>query len=155
MLLIQKSAAAADFGCSTGPDYRRQPVRFRRALVPNLVTVTASLFARREGSDLANVTALRVTQPRRARTPLKEDSLTRRSLAPVRPAYVTGKAFIPFYFAPDRARRAYFYRGLGRVVLAGLPWGDVRAHRAERRQRDGAVEKVSARGMPEGAIMQG
>jgi hypothetical protein len=34
-------------------------------------------------------------------------------------AYVTGKAFIPFYFGPDRAREAYFYRGLGRVVFAG------------------------------------
>jgi hypothetical protein len=34
-------------------------------------------------------------------------------------AYVTGKAFIPFYFGPDRTRRAYFYRGLGRVVFAG------------------------------------
>ena len=34
-------------------------------------------------------------------------------------AYVTGKAFIPFYFGPDRTRRAYYYRGLGRVVFAG------------------------------------
>ena len=33
--------------------------------------------------------------------------------------YVTGKAFIPFYFGRDRWRRAYFYRGLGRVVFAG------------------------------------
>jgi hypothetical protein len=33
--------------------------------------------------------------------------------------YVTGKAFIPFYFGEDRWRRAYFYRGLGRVVFAG------------------------------------
>ena len=34
-------------------------------------------------------------------------------------AYVTGKAFIPFYYGPDRTRRAYFYRGLGRVVFEG------------------------------------
>jgi hypothetical protein len=34
-------------------------------------------------------------------------------------AYVTGKAFIPWYFGPDRSRRAYFYKGLGRVVFAG------------------------------------
>ncbi|HLK10233.1 MAG TPA: hypothetical protein VKW76_02525 [Candidatus Binatia bacterium] len=33
--------------------------------------------------------------------------------------YVTGKAFIPFYFGPDRTRVAYFYKGLGRVVFAG------------------------------------
>lgn len=33
--------------------------------------------------------------------------------------YVTGKAFIPFYFGPGRARHAYFYRGLGRVVFDG------------------------------------
>ena len=34
-------------------------------------------------------------------------------------AYVTGKAFIPWYFGRDRSRRAYFYRGQGRVVFAG------------------------------------
>jgi hypothetical protein len=33
--------------------------------------------------------------------------------------YVTGKAFIPFYFGPDRTRVGYFYRGMGRVVFAG------------------------------------
>lgn len=33
--------------------------------------------------------------------------------------YVTGKAFIPWYFGPDRSRRAYFYKGMGRVVFAG------------------------------------
>jgi len=34
-------------------------------------------------------------------------------------AYVTGKAFIPFYYGEDRWRRAYFYKGVGRVVFAG------------------------------------
>ena len=34
-------------------------------------------------------------------------------------AYTTGKAFIPWYFGSDRWRRAYFYKGLGRVVFAG------------------------------------
>ena len=34
-------------------------------------------------------------------------------------AYVTGKAFIPYYFGRDRWRRAYFYKGMGRVVFAG------------------------------------
>jgi len=32
-------------------------------------------------------------------------------------AYVTGKAFIPYHFGPDHSRRAYFYKGLGRVVF--------------------------------------
>jgi hypothetical protein len=34
-------------------------------------------------------------------------------------AYITGKAFIPWYFGRDRHRIAYFYRGMGRVVFAG------------------------------------
>src|SRR6185503_2634516 len=33
-------------------------------------------------------------------------------------AYVTGKAFIPWYFGRDRHRVAYFYKGEGRVVFA-------------------------------------
>jgi hypothetical protein len=33
--------------------------------------------------------------------------------------YISGKAFIPWYFGRDRWRRAYFYRGLGRVVFMG------------------------------------
>ena len=31
--------------------------------------------------------------------------------------YVTGKAFAPWYFGPDRSRRAFFYEGVGRVVF--------------------------------------
>ena len=34
-------------------------------------------------------------------------------------AYVTGKAFIPFYYGADQWRRAYFYKGVGRVVFVG------------------------------------
>src|SRR5262245_14767532 len=34
-------------------------------------------------------------------------------------AYVTGKAFIPFYYGRDRTRQAYFYKGQGRVVFEG------------------------------------
>jgi hypothetical protein len=34
-------------------------------------------------------------------------------------AYITGKAFIPFFYGQDRWRRAYFYKGVGRVVFAG------------------------------------
>lgn len=34
-------------------------------------------------------------------------------------AYITGKAFIPYYYGRDRSRQAYFYKGLGRVVFQG------------------------------------
>lgn len=33
--------------------------------------------------------------------------------------YISGKAFVPFYYGPDRTRRAFFYKGMGRVVFAG------------------------------------
>ena len=33
--------------------------------------------------------------------------------------YVTGKAFIPWYFGPDRSRTAYYYKGQGRVIFSG------------------------------------
>ena len=42
--------------------------------------------------------------------------------------YVTGKAFIPFYFGQDRWRRAYCYRGLGCVVFAGGGGFSMNAH---------------------------
>lgn len=32
--------------------------------------------------------------------------------------YVTGKAFIPFYFGEDRARIEWRYKGMGRVIFA-------------------------------------
>jgi len=32
--------------------------------------------------------------------------------------YVTGKAFIPFYFGEDRARVEWRYKGMGRVIFA-------------------------------------
>ena len=34
-------------------------------------------------------------------------------------SYVTGKAFIPYYFGPDSHRVAHYYRGMGRVVFSG------------------------------------
>jgi hypothetical protein len=34
-------------------------------------------------------------------------------------AYVTGKAFIPWYYGGDRHRVAYYYKGMGRVIFAG------------------------------------
>jgi hypothetical protein len=39
-------------------------------------------------------------------------------------AYITGKAFIPFYYGPDQSRFACYYRGKGRVIFAGgNQWG--------------------------------
>jgi hypothetical protein len=39
-------------------------------------------------------------------------------------AYITGKAFIPYYFGPDQSRFACYYRGEGRVIFAGgNQWG--------------------------------
>jgi len=47
--------------------------------------------------------------------------------------YVTGKAFIPWYFGDDVTRIEWHYKGLGRVVFTGGgAWG----------QRGGAVEWV-------------
>jgi hypothetical protein len=34
-------------------------------------------------------------------------------------AYVTGKAWIPFYFGSDRNRYELFYKGWGRLIFAG------------------------------------
>jgi hypothetical protein len=39
--------------------------------------------------------------------------------------YITGKAFIPWYFGPDRSRIAYYYKGQGRVVFAGGSIGNM------------------------------
>ena len=39
-------------------------------------------------------------------------------------AYVTGKAFIPFYFGSDRHRFEMTYKGQGRLVFAGGGMGD-------------------------------
>ena len=38
----------------------------------------------------------------------------------VRP-FITGKAFIPWYFGPDRTRTAFYYKGQGRVIFSGDP----------------------------------
>ena len=47
--------------------------------------------------------------------------------------YVTGKAFIPFYYGDDVSRIEWHYKGLGRVVFTGGgAWG----------QRGGVVEWV-------------
>ena len=42
--------------------------------------------------------------------------------------YVTGKAWIPFYFGSDRQRYEMIYGGLGRLIFAGGNVGDPSAH---------------------------
>ncbi|HEY2254743.1 MAG TPA: hypothetical protein VGI11_03825 [Variovorax sp.] len=39
-------------------------------------------------------------------------------------AYITGKAFIPFYFGSDRHRFEMVYKGQGRLIFAGGGFGD-------------------------------
>ena len=40
-------------------------------------------------------------------------------------AYITGKAFIPFYFGGDRHRYEMTYKGWGRLIFAGGSFGDL------------------------------
>lgn len=40
-------------------------------------------------------------------------------------AYITGKAFIPFYFGGDRHRYELTYKGWGRLIFAGGSFGDL------------------------------
>jgi len=40
-------------------------------------------------------------------------------------AYVTGKAWIPFYYGSDRYRHELLYKGQGRLVFAGGSVGDL------------------------------
>jgi hypothetical protein len=43
-------------------------------------------------------------------------------------AYVTGKAFIPFFFGSDRYRHELVYKGQGRLIFAGSAGFDSNAH---------------------------
>lgn len=43
-------------------------------------------------------------------------------------AYVTGKAWIPFYFGSDRYRYELAYKGMGRLIFAGSSGFDSNAH---------------------------
>jgi hypothetical protein len=43
-------------------------------------------------------------------------------------SYVTGKAWIPFYYGSDRYRYEMLYRGQGRLIFAGGHMGDPSAH---------------------------
>jgi hypothetical protein len=40
-------------------------------------------------------------------------------------AYITGKAFIPFYFGSDRSRFELLYKGRGRLIFAGGSVGNL------------------------------
>jgi hypothetical protein len=40
-------------------------------------------------------------------------------------AYITGKAFIPFYFGSDRFRYEVVYKAQGRLIFAGGSMGDL------------------------------
>jgi hypothetical protein len=40
-------------------------------------------------------------------------------------AYITGKAFIPFYFGSDRSRFELVYKGQGRLIFAGGSVGNM------------------------------
>ncbi|MFZ1573966.1 MAG: hypothetical protein WAT36_01715 [Chromatiaceae bacterium] len=42
-------------------------------------------------------------------------------------AYITGKAFIPFYFGSDQHRYEMVYKGQGRLIFAGGSLGDFSA----------------------------
>ena len=37
--------------------------------------------------------------------------------------YITGKAFIPYYYGDDTARVQWHYKGLGRVLFSTGSWG--------------------------------
>lgn len=43
-------------------------------------------------------------------------------------SYVTGKAWIPFYYGSDRYRYELLYRGQGRLIFASSNVGDPSAH---------------------------
>jgi hypothetical protein len=43
-------------------------------------------------------------------------------------AYVTGKAFIPFYYGSDRYRYEAAYKGMGRLIFAGSGGFDSNTH---------------------------
>ena len=83
---------AAPIGCAP------QPARVSQAATPQ----SGPMAAVHQGMDAAQV---------------------QRLLGPptsVRP-FITGKAFIPWYFGPDRTRTAFYYKGQGRVILSGDP----------------------------------
>ena len=102
-----------------------------RWLVAVMVVATMGLggCAKREpapaGQHAANAPAASVPVP--ASSPLSKikvgmsEQEVREILGPPtgENEYVSGKAFIPWYFGPDRTRRGYFYKGMGRVVFSG------------------------------------
>jgi len=99
----------------------------RRWLVAVAVigTVGLSGCAKKEPAPAAQPAA--ATAPPPASSPLSKikvgmsEQEVREILGPptAENEYVSGKAFIPFYYGPDRSRRGYFYKGMGRVVFSG------------------------------------
>lgn len=47
-------------------------------------------------------------------------------------AYITGKAWIPFYYGPDRYRHELLYKGQGRLVFSGGGIGNLSSGRLSR-----------------------
>ena len=43
-------------------------------------------------------------------------------------SYITGKAFIPFFFGSDRYRQELVYKGQGRLIFAGSGGFDMNSH---------------------------
>lgn len=43
-------------------------------------------------------------------------------------SYITGKAFIPFFFGSDRYRHELVYKGQGRLIFAGSAGFDMNSH---------------------------
>jgi hypothetical protein len=59
-------------------------------------------------------------------------------------AYITGKAFIPWYFGPDQSRFVCYYKGKGRVVFSGgNQWGAGRG-KVQRVEYDPSEDGVAA-----------
>ncbi len=79
----------------------------------------------RGGSSAAPKEAARTTAPPPANSPLAkvQVGMSEREVEKLigpptsQNAYVTGKAFIPYYYGPDQGRVGYFYKGMGRVVF--------------------------------------
>ena len=56
--------------------------------------------------------------------------------------YITGKAFIPYYFGPDTSRRDWLYQGKGRVVFSQNRWsGNLTVVRVDYNPNETAIVK--------------
>ena len=99
----------------------------RLTLVPFALAavVTVGGCAKESPSPAAQAAPAEKARPAPAGTPLAkvQTGMTQTEVENVvgRPddqkGYVTGKAFIPFYYGPDRTRLAYYYKKQGRVIF--------------------------------------